>query len=248
MAGTEIPKTQGAEMPESEERESEVVEDVRSQRIALARTLFDAGWRSRKEIQKAVVQHFGTEVSTHDMRKVFPPDPNRRRRKAMPSDAEKSAAPPPDPMPRQTTDRREASGWILLVGDDAEVFGSKTALDRRIAERIGEGWGTKEMAVYEKVSYRTEIRIEIDFRGRARRGQSRALKGKDPQGKPSSAQTRPITEAASPSQSGLVHAEDLGHAVVPTRRDSPAPSAIDADLPDSIGRRHVSPHLDAVTP
>jgi hypothetical protein len=139
-------------------------------KLAFAKTQYAKGVTAPARLQKLVKAKFGSGMNFRDLGKVFP------KKKKAKKEAGRAARRGPGRPPRRTAARRGpgrppsragrpgrpvGDEMMLVVGDVAETFGSKRKLESRVAELVGQGVPTEDIAVYEKARVQMTIKTQI---------------------------------------------------------------------------------------
>jgi len=139
------------------------------EKIAYAKTLHKAGTTRVADIQKGVKEKFGTGLNFRDLGKVFPKKrgAKKKAKKRGPGRPPKAATPRRRPgRPKSSARRGRPAGWssdqwLLMAGNEGETIGSKTKLQTRVAQLMGEGMAPSEITVYEKTSMKLAVKTTI---------------------------------------------------------------------------------------
>jgi len=128
------------------------------EKIAYAKQLHKAGTTRMADIQKGVKKKFGSGLSFRDLGKVFP-----KKRGAKKNAQRRGPGRPAKAMGNRggRPTGWSSDQWLLVAGDEAEAFGSKTRLQNRVANLVGEGVSPGEIAIYEKTSMKLAVKTTV---------------------------------------------------------------------------------------
>jgi hypothetical protein len=130
---------------------------IAQDKVKYAMELYKNGVTAPAKIQQALKKKFGSGMNFRDLGKVFPKK----------SGAKKKTKRRDPGRPKKNARRRgrpvgsSSDQWLLLAGEEAEVFGSRRKLQERVAALLGEGTSPRDLAVYEKTSLKLTVKTSI---------------------------------------------------------------------------------------
>jgi len=144
---------------------------TRTEKIKFAKEQYKKGVTAPARLQQLIKKKFGTGMNFRDMGKVFPQKPGAKKKAAKKRGrpAGSSTGRGKAGRPRKKGGRRgrpvgySSNRWLLLSGDEVELFGSMMKLKSRVADLIGEGIPQADIAVFEKTSMKMTIKTSVSL-------------------------------------------------------------------------------------
>lgn len=144
---------------------AKAAQESRKEKLAYAKEMLAAGTRRVADIQKAVKAKFGAGMDFRDIGKIYPKKrgaarkaPKRGQRAAAKAAAHKPAAAHGGRVKGVAADQ-----WVLFVGNEGEVFGSRRRLADRIGALVRQGASPDTLAIYEKTSMTVPVKMTLSL-------------------------------------------------------------------------------------
>jgi len=147
---------------------------TRAEKIKFAKEQVKKGVTAPGKLQKIVKEKFGSGLNFSDLGVVYPKKlgakkkaagkktgKKRGRPKGSKNKARKPGRPPKKGGRRGRKPGSSSDQWLLLAGDQAEMYGGMRQLQNRAAELLSEGYTQNDIAIYEKTSMTLTVKTDI---------------------------------------------------------------------------------------
>lgn len=149
---------------------------TRAEKIKFAKEQVKKGVTAPRDLQKIVKEKYGSGLNFSDLGVIYPKKPGAKKKTAgkktgkkrgRPKGSKNKARKPGGPGKKAGRRGRKpgysSEQWLLLAGEQAELYGSLRQLQNRAAELLSEGHTQNDIAIYEKTSLTMTVKTAITF-------------------------------------------------------------------------------------